>query len=42
LLEFMRYYFIKDHNKKVRTKNVVVKNYFVDITITQKTLNQMI
>lgn len=38
----MSYYFKKDHNKKVRNKNVVIKNYFVDITISQKTLNRMI
>jgi hypothetical protein len=38
----MNYYFTKAHNKKVRNKNIIVRNYFVDITISQKTLNRMI
>ena len=42
LLEFMNYYFTKVHNKKARNKNVVIRNYFVDITISQKMINRMI
>ena len=38
----MAYYFKKDKNKKPRAKNIVIKNYFAEIHISQKTLNKMI
>ena len=38
----MSYYFKKDKNKKPRNKSVIIKNYFMEITIPQKVLNKMI
>lgn len=41
LLQFFAYYFKKDPMKKPRSKSINVKNYFVDINISQKTLNKL-
>jgi len=38
----MAYYFKKDKNKRPRNKSIVIKNYYADITVSNKQLNRLI
>jgi len=37
----MTYYFKKDKNRRPRNKSIVIKNYFAEITVSQKKLNKL-